>query len=825
LSDTSLRFDFLKGRDTASPHMRRVADAAVAMNRKINLAALLSVAATTTMVAGFAALGAQGVALVSALAPLIGVLGLVPGLAVGAAGGIAALIIATRGLGAAMKQTGAGSGASAQAIAAAERRVENAQRSAAQAQRDLNDARLTAAERLASITRELNRAHLDERGAVLAVADAQRALRDARQSGDRSAIQHARLGYDEAVQSLEEVRARLADVTAEEGKRRKAGVEGSDEVQAALQRQADAVRELADAQAALKNAGGAGGVDKAAEAYARLSIAGQQLVDVLRGLGPHWRTVQRDVQQATFAGVGQDIRALAAVWLPMLRARLPQIGAGWNLAFRGSAQLATSTGFVRDMNVSLGNMAGFWQRVGRSFAPFESGFRHWTVVGSTFLPGIGDWVLRIGQRFDRWSQAARASGRAHAWIQNALVVLDQTWDVVKHLSSAIAGVFRAGSGGPDWMPGLVAGTKALSDWVNSPAGQGKLGDVFSRLRSVGSELWAVLTHLGPALLDLFSDDSVVSTMSVFGAVTKFAADNLDTLTKFMPVIIGAFILYKAAGVAAVVVDTIRIPLLIAQTASNFALAAAMRASQTATVTSTAATWGLNFAWLASPITWIILGIVALIAVIVLIATKTTWFQTIWDHVWSFLKMIGSWFGGPFADFFVRAWHNITESASDAWHWIVDKFMWLVTLPMRIGAGIAKAARGMWDGMVHGLKSALNWIISLINTATGKLNSFVIDNINRIPGVSIPHIPDIPYLAKGGDITRAGVAIVGENGPEPVLLPQGAQVRPNGSPIGGPTQVILRIDSAGAKLDDFIVHIIRKAVRARGGNVQKAFGTG
>ena len=48
-------------------------------------------------------------------------------------------------------------------------------------------------------------------------------------------------------------------------------------------------------------------------------------------------------------------------------------------------------------------------------------------------------------------------------------------------------------------------------------------------------------------------------------------------------------------------------------------------------------WLLNTALLANPITLIVVGIIALIAVIVLIATKTTWFQTAWRVCWTAVK--------------------------------------------------------------------------------------------------------------------------------------------------------------------------------------------
>ncbi|MDO8614517.1 MAG: hypothetical protein Q7T33_02120, partial [Dehalococcoidia bacterium] len=39
---------------------------------------------------------------------------------------------------------------------------------------------------------------------------------------------------------------------------------------------------------------------------------------------------------------------------------------------------------------------------------------------------------------------------------------------------------------------------------------------------------------------------------------------------------------------------------------------------------------------------------------------------------------------------------------------------------------------------------------------------------------------LPKMARGGRVTEGGMAIVGENGPEPVYLPKGAQVQPNGA---------------------------------------------
>lgn len=96
--------------------------------------------------------------------------------------------------------------------------------------------------------------------------------------------------------------------------------------------------------------------------------------------------------------------------------------------------------------------------------------------------------------------------------------------------------------------------------------------------------------------------------------------------------------------------------------------------------------------------------------------------------------------------------------------------------------------------------------------------------NRAQGGPIGH------AAEGGG--RTGLTWVGEHGPELLKLPAGAFVNPAGASSraaamggggGGNATVTLEVVSGGAKMDDFLVEILRKAVRARGGNVQIVLG--
>lgn len=90
-------------------------------------------------------------------------------------------------------------------------------------------------------------------------------------------------------------------------------------------------------------------------------------------------------------------------------------------------------------------------------------------------------------------------------------------------------------------------------------------------------------------------------------------------------------------------------------------------------------------------------------------------------------------------------------------------------------GVVNIFGGLFNNLVNMVKAPLNGIIGLLNGAVGAINS-LIGGLNSISftmpkwlggghfGLSIPYIPSIPYLAKGGILSQ-GSAIVGEAGPE------------------------------------------------------------
>jgi phage-related minor tail protein len=207
----------------------------------------------------------------------------------------------------------------------------------------------------------------------------------------------------------------------------------------------------------------------------------------------------------------------------------------------------------------------------------------------------------------------------------------------------------------------------------------------------------------------------------------------------------------------------------------------------------AAQWAMNSALLANPITWIIVAIVALVAAIVYVATKTQFFQTVWRSVWGFMKTVGAWFAGPFAGFFVTLWNKITSSLGRAksqlmsginaiknffvsWYNKSNEMMskiiakgvqlanWFRALPGRIGGALRNVFSGLWSGF----KSIVNRIIGAWNNL-----SFTVGG-GSFAGVSLPSAtvstPNLPMLANGGIVTGPTVAMIGEGRQDEAVIP-------------------------------------------------------
>lgn len=290
--------------------------------------------------------------------------------------------------------------------------------------------------------------------------------------------------------------------------------------------------------------------------------------------------------------------------------------------------------------------------------------------------------------------------------------------------------------------------------------------------------------------------------------------------------------------------------------ATIAHSVAQKASAVASSVWTGAQWLLNAALTANPIGLVIVAIAALIAIVVLIATKTTWFQdgfgkafgavkaiaeavgkwfrgTLWpwlsgvfgavtgavgkmrDGIGSHFNSLVKWLGGipgRIGSAVSGAWSGLTGALSSADSWVrgkVDSLVkWFGGLPGRISKNVS----GMFNGITGAFKSAINWIIGKWNDLSFGIPAIDthIPGIGKVGGFTL-NTPNIPMLAVGGRAIGSGLALVGERGPELLDLNAGARVVPlDQGAGGGDTVVYVTID--GQQLQGRIDKTVRDSNR-------------
>lgn len=183
---------------------------------------------------------------------------------------------------------------------------------------------------------------------------------------------------------------------------------------------------------------------------------------------------------------------------------------------------------------------------------------------------------------------------------------------------------------------------------------------------------------------------------------------------------------------------------------------------------TAAQWLWNIAMDANPIGVVILLIAAVVTAIVLIATKTDWFQRLWKAAWSGIK----------------------SAASNTWNFIKQIPGWL-----------GSAFRVVADVITRPFRLAFNGIASAWNNTVGRLAFTVPGWIPGIGGNSFA-VPKIPHFHDGGEVP-------GLPGSEMLAVLQAGETVIPASDSGGVTHVVVKIDR------DTLLDVMAKGSR-RGG---------
>ncbi len=380
--------------------------------------------------------------------------------------------------------------------------------------------------------------------------------------------------------------------------------------------------------------------------------------------------------------------------------------------------------------------------------------------------------------------------------------------IIINVSTAITRMFGKfatdGNRMLDWVEEM---TRRWAEWASSTNQDTGINRFVDYFRANGPQVLALLGSIASAAVN------IAQALSPLAPISMAIAGGLASL------------------IAAVPPDVIT-ALVTAWLAWNVAL----KAYAVYQAIATAAQWAHNTALFASPTTWIVAAILVLVGVIIYLATKTQFFQTIWEAVWGFMKKVGAWFAGPFANFFVQLWNKIVASLQRAkqqffsvlntirgWlaNWmafnqnvmnrVIAAFGRVVNFFRTAPGKIRSALSNMFSGLWTGFKAVVNKIIAGWNNLSFGIPGFSFAGMD-FGGMQIG-TPNIPYLAKGaGMVQQSGLAVIhrGES------ITPAARVTPYRATSGsGQGAVVIKSD--GSRLSNLLLEVLREAIRDKGGD--------
>lgn len=229
------------------------------------------------------------------------------------------------------------------------------------------------------------------------------------------------------------------------------------------------------------------------------------------------------------------------------------------------------------------------------------------------------------------------------------------------------------------------------------------------------------------------------------AVLGFLSDNMQWLAPIftagavaLGIYTGALIAYKIAAIASSIATNTK--------------AAAEMLSTGATFAATAAQYGFNAALYACPITWIVLAVIALIALLYVICGALNTFAGTSISATGIVAGVFFALGAIIYNIFMACYNVVA--------WFVNWFARIWNNPEYAAkAAVGGIAKGILDMCISGLNSVDSLATSIANAfiwaakkACDGIN-WIIDGLNKIPGVDIDHV--------GGDLEYTDSALAGQ----------------------------------------------------------------
>lgn len=236
-----------------------------------------------------------------------------------------------------------------------------------------------------------------------------------------------------------------------------------------------------------------------------LAPSAAALVQQLGAMAPAWQAVTQSVQERLFTGVSTAIANLANRYLPILTQQLGTAATTLNQTARSlGAFLSTSTrssqinsiftglnGILRTLLQPLGQLAGAFLNVFQASLPFAL--------------QLANVLSSLGTSFAGFLNQAVSSGAFTSFMQTAMTLAGNLFQLLGNIGSIIGSVFAAGTAAGGGLLGILRDlTGQFAQFLKSSAGQSALASFFGLISQAGQILAGVFKTLQPLLAGISS---------------------------------------------------------------------------------------------------------------------------------------------------------------------------------------------------------------------------------------------------------------------------------------------------------------------------------
>lgn len=630
----------------------------------------------------------------------------------------------------------------AQAKVDAYNQIADLNNSAADANNSVADAQLSAQQaqqNLTSVMANSLSTDLQKQQAQQALVDAQQRVTDAQQHATEATqaattanqegvanfppVVQAQRAYEQSVTATANAQHALAVAVRNASDQQISSAEAVQKAETSL---TDTYKQQQLAAAAAAQSG-ASGANAYAQAMAKLTPVGQEVVKMLLGMNTGMSAAS---QNSFLPGILSFLKDVLPI-MPQFVGLVSQAGQAFGGFIAQIGKLFTNQKFVAEFFTVLQQGVGLMSTIGGGVIQMIQGVTSAASQAGPIVTAVGQGIADIFAAIGPLLQGLVSGGTGAA--QSIQAVLDLVAGLLGPLGTLIGAV--SGALGP----ALHTLVPVLLTLVNSvvKALLPSLPQLSTALSAVANILAILIPFVVPLIgyLGTGLANALTVVSGLLQGLSTFVKDNiswLGPLTELVVGVIGAMKLWALAQ------------------------------------------WAINLAMTANPIGLLITAIVALVAGVVYAYDHFQWFRDFIQQTWQDLQ---NWFfdGWHFID---GIWQKITGGGEGV-------VTWFQGLPGRLGSVLS----GLFDPLWQGFKGAINWIIRGWDGLKFTLPSIDLGPLGHIGGWTVG-VPQIPQLAKGGTAIDDGLAIVGDAGPELAYMQKGATIVPltgaqSGTAAAGP----------------------------------------